>query len=76
MNFRVRLQKIAIIPYPVVAYFYMDTDGSRHRIVDEFFGQTIHPSQYLLILFSSIVSSSALVATSSLASRTCPVGVA
>ena len=59
----------------MLAYFCMDTDGSRHRVVDEFSGQTINTCQHLLIPFSLIVSSADQVAASTSTSRTCPAGV-
>ena len=43
----------------------MDTEGLGHRIVDACSGQTINPSQHLLIPHSLIVCSSVLVAASS-----------
>ena len=53
----------------------MNTDGSRHRIVDDFFGQTINPSKHPLIPYSLSVVSSNLVVPSRTAYRACPAGV-
>jgi len=69
------VQIIAIIPYPMVAYFYMKTDGPGHRRLDQISGQTINTSQQLLILLSPIASSADLVAATTSISRTSLAGV-
>ena len=75
LNFQISIPVIAIIPYPMVAYFQMKTDGSRHRNVDDIFDRTINTSQHLLIPFFPIARSADQVTTSRSIARSCSAGV-